>query len=98
VASTLNVVLADDELPGLVWAFKSSPGRAPVQLKAEEIGSLLSEGGWVWRHFTLIDQRAPTRIVDTCRLPVSIQPLLAAHDDGLALGYEAGVVKCGVLA
>jgi zinc transporter len=95
--SKFNVNQVAAEPPGLVGAFSWTAGRPPAPLQADNITSALRQEGWVWLHFDLVDQRAPTWIVDTCGLPTSIQSLLALHDDGLALGCDGSVVH-GILA
>ncbi len=97
IVSTFNTAPASVEPPGLVWAFHGRPGHPPVQLKASEVTPALHDEGWVWLHFDLVDQRAPGWIADACGLPVSVQALLAVHDDSLALSCEAGIMH-GILA
>src|SRR5262245_625640 len=97
LVQALDMASATGEPPGLVWAFGSIPGHPPAQLQVKDIRPALAGEGWVWLHFNLVDQRAPNWVGDACGLPVSVQALLAAHDGGLALTCEDGVVQ-GIFA
>jgi zinc transporter len=82
-----------EDLPGLVWAYRLAPGEVPRAIPAAEVEAALeAEEGWVWLHVHLVDQRAHGWVTHACALPASACAILEGHDDGFALGEEAGVV------
>jgi zinc transporter len=87
-----------EDLPGLVWAYRLVPGFPPRAISPSEVpAALAAKEGWLWLHVHLVDQRAHGWVAHACALPASASAILDGHDDGFALGHEAGVIH-GVAA
>ncbi|UDF29714.1 UNVERIFIED_ORG: hypothetical protein LHK14_19760 [Roseateles sp. XES5] len=84
--------------PGLVGAYRCTPGGPVLPLAPQEIETALAAGeGWVWLHVDLVDQRIQGWLPGRCALPAAARAILEGHDESLVLGHEAGTTH-GVIA
>ncbi|MBO9629582.1 hypothetical protein D0Y60_23265 [Shinella sp. WSJ-2] len=84
--------------PGLVGAYRASPGGPVVPVAAQDIEAVLAApDGWVWLHVDLVDQRTQAWLPGRCALPSAARAILEGHDESLVLGHEAGMTH-GVIA
>jgi zinc transporter len=98
--SHLRLFATDDQAvtPGLVWAYRGTPGQPATVLAAKDINAALaSREGWVWLHVDLVDQRSHGWVGEICSLPPNSRAILEGHDTTFILGHEEGIVH-GVAA
>jgi zinc transporter len=71
--------LANEPLPGLIWAFRIHGDGSPEAL-ALDAPIDLRHDGWLWLHFNLADARASTLLKDFAALPAAAVAVLVAAD------------------
>lgn len=80
-----------EHAPGLVGAWRGSPGGRVRPIAPHELDAALAdETGWVWLHVDLVDQRMQGWLTGRCALPVAARAVLDGHDESLVMGHDAG--------
>jgi zinc transporter len=83
----------DGVLPGLVFAFRiESDGRARELPRDESPDVEADDGGWLWLHFNLADNRACQRIAAWTEMPAAARSLLIAPQDHQQLHATADCI------
>ena len=79
-----------------LWAYRFKDG-APMSLENEALPSdLRADGGWIWAHFSLSDQRARSFLARVDGVPAEVLELLIGADSDLRILFS-GAWAFGVI-
>ncbi len=87
--------LLSREIPGLVWAYRFTPGETRCDRIAidSSVENLKQTGdGWIWVHLALSDARTPALIEKIFDLPGDVVSTLTSHDTQATIAVTDDIV------
>jgi zinc transporter len=89
------MTLLTPAIPGLVWAYSFHPDKTPcTRLPTEAVRADLGveDGGFLWLHLNLADQRVPAFLDGFKDLPQDVVTALTTHDTHASITLDAQMV------
>ncbi|MGI2035139.1 transporter [Rhizobium panacihumi] len=89
------MTLLTPAIPGLVWAYRFHPDKTPcTRLPTETVRADLAvdDGGFLWLHLNLADQRVPAFLDGFKDLPAEVVSALTTHDTHASITLDEQMV------